>query len=335
MITGSEKLNVNFDIATLTETESMDQLKRTQVRGVRIGGEPLTTDRLKKAGLFPKYKVEIDNLTIYFSDIYLHAGIRPALISYIENSQKELIAHTYYLSRSQGTWRYVPGFRSNEDNRVTQISKGFSEESVTLPFVLQKVLSDLLSRDHILDLKYNIDPDTALAGTTIEDYSDRNNPYYMEVAHIPRYLPGSQLDNKQTKRKPSEILIGNDSKPNFANTITTWTQETDLYGEVNYYVFPSFDGNVYFTFCRDKLGRAWIGNVDATIDLTSLGLNKNWYKHSDLTTPAYEYCQTWADYTGGYGNRGLTKFPYVDMYENYLSKIPIIQEFQYHMKGNS
>jgi hypothetical protein len=54
-----------------------------------------------------------------------------------------------------------------------------------------------------------------------------------------------------------------------------------------------------------------------------MGVRKKWVKGENLTTPAYEYFTQ----DGGYGNTSKTNGRYVDMFKNYLSKVPVIQEY--------
>ena len=58
-------------------------------------------------------------------------------------------------------------------------------------------------------------------------------------------------------------------------------------------------------------------------NLTSTGINKPWILAGDLVTPAYEY----EALSNNYGDTNDRKGPYVDMFNNYLSKIKVIQEY--------
>jgi hypothetical protein len=80
-------------------------------------------------------------------------------------------------------------------------------------------------------------------------------------------------------------------------------------------------------FCRDATGRVWIGSIEDNSEIQSTGLKKSWIEGGDLTTPAFEYKYKETDQTGGYGNDKIRNGPYIDMYENYLKKIPVIQEY--------
>ena len=79
-------------------------------------------------------------------------------------------------------------------------------------------------------------------------------------------------------------------------------------------------------FCRDKVGRVWVGGVESEGEIRTTGLRDQWVSAPFLTTPAFEY----ASMSEGYGNPKLRSEEYgeyIDMFENYLSKIPIIQEY--------
>jgi hypothetical protein len=76
-------------------------------------------------------------------------------------------------------------------------------------------------------------------------------------------------------------------------------------------------------FCRDKKNRVWIGGIENDSKTGSTGLKETWVNGGDLTTPALEY----VGQTDGYGNLKMSSGEYVDMFTNYLSKIPIIIEY--------
>ncbi|MDP2695726.1 MAG: hypothetical protein Q8O87_00550 [bacterium] len=135
-----------------------------------------------------------------------------------------------------------------------------------------------------------------------------------------------QLDSG-FKAKPEQIRLSKAQSPDFSNLITSWEQETGLYGKIRIEAFSSNDGKFKFMFCSDSANRVWIGGIEAEGEVQSSGLNKAWVDGGDLTTPAYEYKLSHADQTGGYGNDAMKKESYVDMYKNYLSKIPVIKQY--------
>lgn len=75
-------------------------------------------------------------------------------------------------------------------------------------------------------------------------------------------------------------------------------------------------------FCKDSRNRAWIGGIEKIAETISTGLNEQWVAGGDLTTPAFEY----PSQASRYGNSRLMNLGYVDMFNNYMSKIPVIQE---------
>ncbi len=80
-------------------------------------------------------------------------------------------------------------------------------------------------------------------------------------------------------------------------------------------------------FCRDKNNRAWIGGIENNSPIRTIGLRERWISGGDLTTPAYEYSQMIKDEDVLYANQNMRKGKYVDMFEQYLSKAPIIQDY--------
>lgn len=82
-------------------------------------------------------------------------------------------------------------------------------------------------------------------------------------------------------------------------------------------------------FCRDNYGRAWVGGIEDDSEVQSTGLRKSWIEGGDLATPAFEY----PEQAGGYENTDLAVHPYVDMFENYLKKIPVIRQYLESKEG--
>jgi hypothetical protein len=122
---------------------------------------------------------------------------------------------------------------------------------------------------------------------------------------------------------PETVQLSDEQSPNFANKLASWRQDTSLYGRVHYDVYPSNDGKLKYVFCRDVKGRSWVSGIENNSPLESTGLREEWLSGSALTTPAYEYAQQ----AGDYGNDADARGHYVDMYKNYLSKVPVIQEY--------
>jgi hypothetical protein len=137
-------------------------------------------------------------------------------------------------------------------------------------------------------------------------------------------IQGNFYPKVEGKVPPEQLVFNNsDDAPNFSETGLAWTENTELYGPVQIETFRSKNNKLQYMFCRDSRNRVWIGGIENDSKITPVGLRESWINGGDLTTPAFEYY----DYDGGYGSDKVRSRNYVDMYENYLSKIPVIKEY--------
>jgi len=315
----------NFQIETIEDKDAEKILEKVEIHGDDFMGKFLTPEVLKEEGLLPKHKIRIGDLVGWFSSsgYELDEG-RVAVVAYVEKKQGQVTARSYYRSNSQGVWRYLPNYTVDEDGEMDVYGKGHSEESITLPVVMQKALSEITREDMpVLKLKKN--PDFIFAGTA-QKFGKRSGEYYREIEESPRRLEGG-FYAERGKTPPEQIRLSPEQSPDFSKLLTSWEQKTSVYGQVAVEVFPSRDGLLKFMFCKDADGRVWIGGVEDNSEIQSTGLKKSWIEGGDLATPAFEYKFEEIDYTGGYGNDKMRHGNYVDMYENYLKKIPVIQEY--------
>jgi hypothetical protein len=211
-----------------------------------------------------------------------------------------------------------------EDGEINWYGKGHSEESITLPVVMQKALSEI-TREGMPVLKLKENPNFIFAGTA-QKFGKGGGEYYREIESIPRRLKGG-FYAERGKTPPEQIRLSPEQSPDFSKLLTSWEQKTSLYGQVTVEVFPSSDGLLKFMICKDAAGRVWVGGVEDNSEIQSTGLKKSWIEGGDLTTPAFEYKKGRTDQTGGYGNEKMRNGSYVDMYENYLKKFQIIQDY--------
>jgi hypothetical protein len=310
-------------IETISKEEAEEIFNKTEIHGDAFMGEYLTPEILKEERLGPRYKTEIEDSVIWFSSAYKLGGGRIAVVAYVKKEGKT-IARSYYRSNSQGIWRYLPDYKMGKNGKISWLGKGYGEESVTLPVELQQALSVTTKDDkNILKLKRN--SEFILAGTA-KIFGEQPGEYYDEVEFSPRRLKGN-FYAEHGKTPPEQMILSEDESPNFSKLLTSWEQETILYGKMIIEVFPSKDGSLKYMFCSDSLGRTWIGGIENNSEIQSTGLRKTWIKGGDLTTPAFEYKDSIDDRTGGYGNEAARVGPYVDMHKNYLSKIPVIKEY--------
>ena len=316
-------LNSKENSSKSEDKEAQEVFSKAKINSTPFLGKKLTLDILKQEDLLPREKIHIEkDVSLYPSNIYDLGEGRVALIAYIKKDGKVTV-NSFYRSNSQGVWRYLPEYKIDDDGEIGLYSKGYGEESVTLPISIQKALADTTKNMPVLNLKNN--PEFILAGASHEAWkTDKKDiAYYKETDSDPKKLDGD-FNFKNKKTIPEEITLTEKESPDFSKKITSWEQQTDLYGKIFIEVFPSRDGKLKFMFSRDSVGRVWINGIeDSNSEIQSTGLRKSWVKGGDLTTPAYEYDEM----AKGYGNNNMRKGDYVDMYEKYLSKVPVIREY--------
>jgi len=160
------------------------------------------------------------------------------------------------------------------------------------------------------------------------DYGDIKVEIYLAKNGESQYMLYKDMNGRllkfDVKKRPEKMDFRNPAdKPDFSRLVKEYTTQNSTYGDVNVEIYQSANGAYQYMFCRDMYNRVWVAAVQFKSKLTSTGLPEFWVKTGDLTTTAYEY----ADQTGGFGNAKNTISHYVDMFENYTSKIPIIREY--------
>jgi len=352
-------------VFSLTEIHSDETITTDETGAVIM--KKLTPDDLKDRGLLPKHKIVMGGREVWMSDPYKLDEGRVAVVGYTADDKGRFVARSFYRSNSQGSWRYLP------HHTYTWYGKGYSEDSVNLPFQMQESLAQISQDEN--SYKEVENPDFILLGTarynpkliypaevqgkidvingqigaldpSDPDFADRKAQLQIKVNNLNVLMTTAQKVNTMKltvgkepiklegnfypstgKMKPEELQFTNlDQKPNFSiKPPMTWIQNTSLYGQVTAEVYPSQDGRLNYLIFKDANGKVWVGGVEDTQSPVSrVGVRRNWINAGDLTTPAYEY----DDQTGGYENSSDVRQGYFDMSVNYLSHVPIIQEYQ-------
>lgn len=316
----AENLN-SFHIDKIDDSLAEEILDRTEIHGSFFNDRLLTREILKQEGLLPRYKIDLDPSTVLMSSLPYDLGEGRLAVVGFTQTQDVIVARSYYRSNSSGVWRYLPKYTLTPEGEISWYDKGYGEQSITLPAQAQRFLAEISKEDSvILNIK---DPEFVFAGTARTTH--QTGTYRLEVSSEPLSLHGNFYPSGGSRIRP-ELLKFNDpqSSPDFANLVMSWKQSTSLYGEIEIEVFDSIDKRVRFMFCRDSKGRAWIGGAEPIEGLIqTTGLKQKWIHAGNLATPAYEYKEE----AGGYGNHDMTFGDYVDMYKNYLIKVPVIQEY--------
>lgn len=327
----NESTPARSSLTEISLLESQAILDRVEIRGSGFRGQELRKQDLLTEGLGPKYKIDISGKDVWVSSSAYELGSgRDAVVAYVQKNER-YITRAYYRSNSQGVWRYLPAYHEN-DGQINWYSKGYGEASITLPIEAQQALAELTKSQ--TEIKTPPEPERIFAGMSRN--RDYTVSYRDEVNSMPDRLKGNFYPQKvETKIPPEQVKFQDPGQaPDFSKQLASWEQQTALYGKISVEAYGSKNDQLKFMFCRDSRGRAWIGGIEDDSPVTSTGLRQGWVDGGDLTTPAFEYHTPEANQTGGYGNDQLTEGHYSDMYENYLSKIPIIKEYQ-QLKGQT
>ncbi len=289
----------------------------------------LVPGALEELGLAPEYKVSVANAEIAFSKVYEVNADRPAVTAYVK-TEKGIKICTYYRSNSQGVWRllpdYIPPF---PEKPAGYCGKGYSEESLNLPTEIQSALETVNGQPHAK--LEEVQSRFAFFGTAkrydnVKDYLDAQQKhtfrgdFYKETSHEPILNLGHTLD----KPNPDTLALEGNIGPDFTmRSDYTYENYHNIYGLVAYEHFPSEDKKYVYTMNHDTQGRVWLGGIEARTKLNSYGLHTEWVSPGAYATPLYEY----DNQTGGYGDNTDMRGGYVCMWNNYLSKTPLIQRY--------
>lgn len=319
----------------LSDERSAEILGRAVIEGdAWIGGgieRSLSVHHLTLAKLVPRFAVRMDDAEIGLSDCFQVSPGRIAVIAYVPTAVGVKV-RTFY-QNGMDLWRYLPDYTRRADGKIDFYCIGYSSESVTLPVVLQEALARLVARKGVRVLTGAYDPEFLAAGTayaydTRQDYQMQwsygrmRGDYYQEVSADP---VNHDFDNNSSnhRKAPYTLSVDYNSSPDFDHPIVSFELELPELGKVKVDGFASNDEQYRWLFCRDSKDRVWIGDVEVMSPLTATGLRRDWAIMGDLMTPLYEPTSQ----AGIYGDRNDTKGARQCMWNNYLSNIPLIQEY--------
>ena len=339
-----------FKVEALAPEAREGLMELLEIRGDEYLGKKLTAGALERNKLLPEFQITIGDQAFWFSsNPYSIDKGRIAVVAYTQSEEGSIVPRSYYRSNSHGVWKYLPGYGTDYDGKINHYAKGVGQESISLPAVFQAALNEITEKEGIT-LKVD-DPELIFAGTAKSGVINKGTFYremdpeamrkldrgslagikdISETLSSQRLLHGDFWGGGKRKVSPEELVLSDKIKnPDYNEKLHNWEQDTELYGRISVEIYPSHDGELKYMFCQDDQGRVWIGGIEDSSELTSIGLRKTWINGGDLTTPAYEYEGS----DGGYGNPDMAKGHYVDMWKNYLSKIPIIQEYLVHKEA--
>lgn len=295
----------------------------------------LGTHNLAEAKLGPMYEAKVDEVPIYLSALFQLPNGDAATIGYVVMNDN-IKVRGYYQQGAQGLWRYLPDYIRGNNGKVERYLEGVAKESVTLPMELQEYLAGIKAEDGVKVLSSDgiaLEAEFYLAGTahaydSLQDYQSAWNygrirgDYYREVSGEP-INSDFGLDNMGRKKAPYTLGIDHGRMPDFSREVMKFGMETGDAGEVQAEVFDGYDGQYRWMFAKDKRGRAWVEQVEIVSPVTSMGTRRDFAMMGDFVTALYEPTAS----AGIYGDRSDTKGAKQCMWKNYLSNVPMIQEY--------
>lgn len=311
-------------------------IKNSYIVSRSYNGKKLTLEDLVSYKLFPKHFIKAGDRKIYLSDKFKVSNNQVTrIIAYVKDENGKYMVSSFFQSKSQGLYRLLRAYKyridDNGDEQPTWNDKGYGEESINLPFELQHFISTEIK--DTINIPEKMEGIRLFYGTAMESGTD--TLYNKEVSKSPIRLNGNIYSPVNKLLAPENVSLLGDDKPDFSALLKQWDIETDLYGITRARVFSSYNKKYIYLFLTDSRRRSWVGWVDNTSKVTVLGIREKWVDVGCLSTPAFEYQYDRQedgsykiDETFGYGNRDLIyDDTYVDMYKNYLSKIPLIKEY--------
>lgn len=326
-------------VTTISEERRDQILNHAIIEGDawRQGGQDyrLNIPSLINSGLVPYFSTTIDGKTIYLSRFFSLTNGQTATIAYV-TSPNGLKVRSYYCDKSQALWRFLPDYiRDLSGEGIEIFGEGFHEKSTILPLLLQDSLHQIESSHPTLNLS-NTNPDFLFAGTapaynTRQEFRDAyakgqlRGDFYREVSSTAYNADsGAIIAPNRHKIAPQLISVNAEAAPNFQSTIAKYQITTALTGATRAISFPSLDRQTSWLFYSDPNHRSWIANIETNSPITSTGCRREWLLPTDIATPLYE-SSLLAD---GYGDNHDTRpGNFVNMWPNYLSKIPLLQQF--------
>lgn len=335
---------------TLTpiETEVGDQiLNRATIDGDvwKQGGQEysLSIPNLISARLNPAYHILVDNQEIYLSNLFNLTSDQMAAIAYIPTTVGVKV-RSFYRDKAQALWRYLPDYiRGINGEGIDIFGSGFDERSIILPIALQSALNQIERYRGIVDLS-GTNPDFLFAGTAMaynsrQEYREAfqrglmRGDFYREVS--PMAMNSEQpstVEPGHRKVAPQLLSVAESFAPDFERLIARYSVYSTFAGQIMGEGYVSHDAQYYWLFSTDYRGRSWVANIETNAMVTSTGCRQEWLAPVDITTPLYEALRL-AD---GYGDPSDTRTGnYISMWNNYLAKVPLIQNYTAVVKATS
>lgn len=304
------------------------ELVRDAVDSIEIHGDmDLSVQELLRTGLGPERSVILDESTeIALSKVYMYRG-RKAVVGYVTKYNAEgaaqTTARTFYQSGSQGIWRYLPSH-----NNMAWYNKGHGEDSLAVPAEIQAEIADLDNEPTL----YPSNAERIFFGTARSTNYEPGITYTVEVERDAYPLHAAESGSGREFRygditEPENLLFdeSDGDAPDYqAEPVLSWVGKTTFESQVRFEVVPSKNGAFKYVFANTPDNRAWLAYVEDNSEVQSVGVREKWIQPGNFSMPIVEY----ASQSGNYGvyKPGLGA-RYVDMWDNYLSKAPFLQDY--------
>lgn len=334
-----ERASERKKLMRVSAERSAEMLGRARLDGDAWKGggleRMLSTHNLAEAKLGPMYEVGVEEVPIYLSTLFQLSNGDVAVIGYVMVGDG-IRVRGYYQQGAQGLFKYLPDYIRGNNGRMERYLEGVAKESVVLPMELQEYLAAIKDEDGVKVLSSDgiaLDAEFYLAGTahaydSLQDYQSAWNygrirgDYYREASGEP-INSDFGLDNMGRKKAPYTLGIDHGRMPDFSRVVMKFEIETADAGEAQAEVFDGYDGQYRWMFVKDKRGRAWIEQVEIVSPITSMGTRRDFAMMGDFVTALYEPTAS----AGIYGDRSDTKGAKQCMWKNYLSNVPMVQEY--------
>lgn len=299
---------------------------------------PLTTNSLLSAGLYPQYQIILDGCPIYLSAVFATSNATAACIAYV-STESNLKIRSFYRDKLTGLWCYLPDYiRTLDGNGIELFGQGYHERSVILPIPLQATLANLEQNPISITVT---NPDFLFAGTakaydsqpaynTAKSNQQLRGDFYQEVSHTPVNADANLIAPGHRKIAPQLLSTNANLAPDFYLPIAYYSTYTALTAHTFGFAYPSNDQACNWLFMKDERSRAWVAQIEFLSPITSTGCRHDWLAATDIETPLYEFSRLADDY----GNNTDIRGGRIGMWDNYLSQVPLIQQFLQFQAGH-
>lgn len=330
------RLAEQLDPANFSEPEQITEAEAIRVFNEAAypdghNGNVLSAEFIRTTGIALKEKIQMtDNLTMHFCIPYT-AGGRMYALAFAEY-MGEITPRTYYQSHSQGVWRYLPGQKLNHNEQM-RFGKGLAEFSLDLPHEAQSVLNSIAEQG-ILE----VDRETAdrLREGTLTSNSRRHETHHLTgINPLEKEMTGTGIATPAmvhknalpgSAKRPEDLVFSDEMAekyPDFSVVQDAGKTYSPQYGAIHMHEVTSLDGEWRYVFSENSDGQVWLSHAeDITAPINTVGLRKSYPQLGVLYTPPHEY----KSQAGDFASREIPGTDYVDVYDKFVSRLPIIQD---------